>query len=148
VFKVLNSILCLLFVAGGFACGGTRQTLRESTQSRARNDVSRGVDSARESAESVDGIFTRLRWNPAVCNCPDHELMLYGHWTRCEIGGEETPLAALAAFVKDGAAASPSSFLRVKGQLLDETEERDGRTFCVFEIAVVEEVFSMSKSSP
>ena len=139
------TVFSLLFF-GVFACGGTQKSLSESTHIRARKDVLRSVDAAHDTAESVERVVTLLRWNPASCDCPDNELFLYGHWTRCEIGGDESPLANLEAFVTRADAVSVGSFLRVEGQLLDEEEERAGRTFCVFEISKVEDVFSTSKS--
>ncbi len=141
-------ILVVLLSATAIGCGGPQQTLSQTAQANALAGVELSLSAARDTAANVEGIFTLLRWNPAGCNCPDHEVRLYGHWTRCEIRGEEAPLATVQSFVKGADAGSPTSFLRVKGRLLEEAVYREGRAFCAFEISLVEEVFSIAKSSP
>ncbi|MFT5994164.1 MAG: hypothetical protein ACI82G_003176 [Bradymonadia bacterium] len=81
----LSSFLAVSVLAtGSTGCFFVRST-PPSAEEIASRRVARASGRAANQAARIDELQTRLRSNPAACDCPEWELWLSGRWTRVAV---------------------------------------------------------------
>ena len=97
----------------------------------ANRHIDQGLVQAQRSASNITQVQTRVRLNPAPCDCPEHEVFLYEGWLRVYLTGPTSLLAALDRRIAD----APLSMPLVSGRLTDGSRlTRNNVKFGVFEV--------------
>jgi len=89
-----HALTCLCAALVGFvgACGGSQTADDAPVIERTAAEIrtARALARADQSLEAIDVVETDVRVNPATCDCPPWEALLYGRWTRVAL--ERTPV--------------------------------------------------------
>ncbi len=51
--------------------------------------VERSVSSGARSSNEAGEVDVEVRFNPGVCECPEHEIFVYGRWVRVFLEGSD-----------------------------------------------------------
>jgi hypothetical protein len=80
-WRARATVLLLLLLGLSAAC-----TAPQSAERAAEERVSTALRKATGSA-SPEELSTETRWNPATCDAPEWQVMLWGAWVRAELHG-------------------------------------------------------------
>lgn len=123
-----SKLILFLLVLGSYACSSAPEIPADQV---ARMGVENGVVAAAEASEDIGVVETKIRYNPARCECPDYEVFLYGGWKRVFLTGPLNTVSEL----QNRMTSKSLEIARVSGRLTDATRlSRENVRFEVFEL--------------
>lgn len=90
-------------------------------------------------ADLAEGIFLRVRHNPARCDVPALEIYTHGQWIRAYFDGSQEVIARLQVFEGSAPVLSRTSYVEVSGKFSGRRRTEAGVRYPVFAISDLRE---------